>query len=416
MKTLALSLVFTAVAAVSALADSVDIAASFAAATMSRGEVVAEFDLVDGASSKRTTYAFTVDRDLRVTALAINGKKIVGVTADSPLLGLPYPKKGRIENLELSLQAWDDGSASVTDGGTSNPGPGTVTPVIYQGDAVDRGPSGVAVVGENPGAAAGETLVSRPAGHGYAWHETLRRGDTVEIWFSAADLLRFMPVPEVVSPKGWSLDVTGGSASGPVKFGGQWGFWVYLDPSASNRSFWLRGPGGFIDWGSIDPTDPALGGNDLATTVRRDGGVEVIDLRPGNGEFRWWGRASGSIDGWIDAGSDWNQGYAHSGEAVAVRLGDGVGGINVFYAGSNASVIVRELDENGAVVRDAFGAPHEWLVSNQSPRPAWDAPTSVSAFVPIQTGRAVIIITPASQSASYGRYDVLVEHAGYAKG
>jgi hypothetical protein len=434
----------TLAVAPAALADSKSVAAAFAAATPTRYEGVANFIAANGSATAHYRYVFTMDRDFRVTALAVNGVAVSGVSADSPLASLPYPVVGRVESFELTLQAWDDTSAPLP---ALAPSPGSSSfGLVSHGDQVAvsevvvarpstgayamptnqtvtfdvnaGAPPPIDEVGE--GAAPGDSAAprasassaARSAGTGYAWHDELRRGDTVQVSLSPADLVRFMPVPEIFGtrPGDWSLDVSGGSASGPVLVNGQWGFWVFLNPSTFwGYDYWLRGPAGYSEWGPIDPDEPNPGDPGLKASVAREGGVELIDLR---GRWPMWARVSGTIDGNFSAGQGWDRQLSHIGEAVAVRLDSQVSGVNVHYAGDGAYVIVRELDETGAQTYNGDGTAREWLVSSATPRYG-TYQTAVSGYVPVSTGRASIEIVPLSDQAQFGAYDLLVEVAAY---
>ena len=442
MKTLLTLLAVAALAAApAAFADSPAVAAAFAAATPTRYEGSATFYLDDQESGniRYRSYVFVMDASFRVTSLVIDGRKIVGICDSTPLAGLPYPLKGAVTNFRLSLQAWDDlspaqphaptGSATVTGGSSGHSSSVTVVgetvidadaalpPPTLDAETSSVGLAKVKIVAESGDITISGTPVSanssRPAGTGYAEHDVLNRGDVVTVWLTPAELVRFLPVAEMVGPEGWSLVVGNGTTSGAVQVNGQWGFWVFLDSTASwGYSFWLQGPGGFMDFGSLDLDDPPKDGASLALAAVRAGGVEVVDLRQ---TWPRWKLVSSTIDGQFSAGEGYSTGPSHNGEAVAVRNDPGAVGLNVYYAGPAAYVIVRELDDAGAETKNGDGTPREWLLSPGGANYG-STESSLSGFVPTQTGRASVLIVPATQNSRFGAYDLLVESVENGKG
>jgi hypothetical protein len=283
--------------------------------------------------------------------------------------------------------------------------------------------SGFDLVAENENVSVSEVVVvphgqqasggPRAAGIGYAEHELLNRGDSVTVWLTPADLVRFIPLPEGAGPEGWSLVIGAGTTSGPVLVNGQWGFWAFLDPTYQwGYSFWLSGPGGFVDFGPLDPNGSMPDKTSIALAQNRVGGVEVVDLRQ---TYPLWKIVSSVIDGQFSAGEGYSTSPSHTGEAVSVRNSTWASGINVYYAGPAAYVVVRELDESGAQTKNGDGTPREWLVSaamaNYGTRES-----TISGFAPVQTGRSVILIVPTRNESAYGSYNLLVESVEPAKG
>lgn len=366
------SLTFLAAVLISAvpatsLADSADTAAAFAAATPTSYEGTITFLAVSQTGSRPYVYEFTLNSAFKVTALVVNGTW-VNIPPEAPLGALPYPQTGTMQNVTVSIEAWDD---------YSSPLPSEVT--------------GLPPSSPDDG---------RYAGSGYSARDLVGRDDLIWVILNPAELVAFMPVDAVDGNVGlWSLTVYGGSASGATWHDGHWGFWVRVNPRQSFYWYSLNGPEG-SGWGVIDPADvPGSYANGSSVAITPTDGVQIADLRA-----KEWVAQSGFIDGHIDekgSPGSLTEWPSHRADGIALRAWSWQT-IQVSYAGPAAWLLVQELDEYGQVVHRPDGSASEWAFFS-GPGQSYESSALQGSFS-LPSGRARVIVTPADNTSRGNPY------------
>lgn len=369
MKHLSLLLVAAAlcVAPATVSADSGDIASAFAAATPTSYEGTQTFRAEDGSWSRTYLYEFTMNHKFEVIALVIDGTRVESVSEESPLAALPYPQRGVVRDLTVSIEAWDDYSSPL--------------PTVATGRLPQNGEGG------------------RYAGSGFSDVDWVERGSSIWVTLNPTETVAFMPIDEIAgNTDDWSLNVYGGSASEATWFNGHWGFWVRVDPTQSFYWYNLRSPTGW-SWGAIDPANVAgsyVPGSSLA--VQPAGGVAIADLRT-----KSWMALTGVINGYMDEPSSYpkdNERSSHAAEAIALRA-YGWQSVQISYAGPAAWILVQAVDQYGQLVRKSDGTVSEWTFF---PSQTYGSESYIRGEVYLESGRARVIVTPTVDTALQNAY------------
>ena len=350
--------------------DSANTATAFAVNTPNRIEGSIAFYSSGNGPLRTYLYLFTLDQDQRVSRLAVNGQVVVGPN-DEPLREFPFPLAGTVESLSISVQAHDD-------------------ELDWNGNVVS----------------------SKDAGTGGAFYPEIQKGWRLYVSLVPGGMEVFVPfdVPPGSSMPEWSISYQGRSA-GLTTLNGQTGFRVVFDVTYGYYWYSITRNGVETESGELDPFDIL---SDLPQgeqmLVRPVNGVEILDLRR-----RPWQILACDIDGTVASKhpDGWeSQGVA--GDAVAVRTQE-FSSIQLRYAGPAAWLHIVEIDSQGQPFKDVYGNLHEWIVATNGPE--WNGQSSLTTeTLWLQTGRAVVTVTPADQDAPYRPYKMLGILRGGGKG
>lgn len=388
-------------------AGSEDVAASFAAATATTCTMTIDF--VNEKSSGSTSFVYeatasvSANSQLRYTALKVNGNVIT--IPSGGLEALPYPKDGTMRDVNVRVTGWDN-LVSASGGHTWGD-----SAVYSAGYTTTAETASLKLVGENPDVSVSETTVGattgsgRYAGYGETYYYEVSRGQTIWVYLNPPDLESFVPFTPLPGTYagGYTLELDDGTKVHLTALNGVQGFLVHVDPAAWQSGYWIIGPNGYMEWGTLDPTNIAgsrSGGSSVG--IQRAEGVEVIDMRVATSGHT---QLIGTIDGQVALENQWgwNAG-SYVADAIALRANQWEN-LKIHYAGPSAWMIIREVDENGQILKNSDGTVRERLVE---PNLSTGSDTYFDADLWLESGRAVLTVVPGDASSKWRPYQVTV--------